>query len=296
MKPAYGQGRPCNVAELRATISPAASQRGQAGAGRSFSPLSSAPMSKPARDHAFSDETGMPRRPRILVVEDDSALRFAMAALLRLERFDVIEADCVEDAKAKLDPRLDLVICDLRLPDGEGLSLLAPLRAIDPTIAVLIVTGFGTVDLAVRALKNGAENFLSKPVDSDELLLQVRTALLRRGPRGNADALALEAEATRPGVKSRPTSEVHLRAPLSEEATLKDVEREAILRALLAENGRVEAAARRLGVPRSTLYQKVKVYGLHVPRGRVASDERALSAAVEGQQAPGRHDSDPTES
>ncbi len=235
-------------------------------------------MSNQARNLAFTDDTGKSKTPRILVVEDDPALRFAMCGVLRVQRFDVIEADCLEVATSKLDARLDLVISDLRLPDGEGLSLLAPLREIDPTIAVLIVTGFGTVDLAVRALKNGAENFLTKPVDSEELLSQVRAALLKRGPRRDVG----EGEQDPPGTKRRMASDVELRSP-APEATLKDVEREAIRRALVAENGRVEAAARRLGVPRSTLYQKVKVYGLHVPRVRGSSEKRLITREGEAQ-------------
>lgn len=243
-------------------------------------------MSNQARNLAFTDDTGKSKTPRILVVEDDPALRFAMCGVLRQQRFDVVEADCLEAATSKLDAHLDLVISDLRLPDGEGLSLLAPLREIDPTIAVLIVTGFGTVDLAVRALKNGAENFLTKPVDSEELLSQVRAALLKRGPRAHGDPDVVEDP---PGVKPRMASDVQLRAP-AQEATLKDVEREAIRRALLAENGRVEAAARRLGVPRSTLYQKVKVYGLHVPRVRTPSEKRMLPREAETPADPNHPD------
>jgi len=233
---------------------------------------------------------------RVLIVEDDPALRFAMCGVLRVHGFDVVEADSLEDATSKLEPSIAVVIADLRLPDGDGLALLPRARAIDPKIVVLIVTGFGTVDLAVRALKNGAENFLTKPVDPTELLSQVRHAIelqarSRSAVRGDsvadlrsgapADPSTDEPDKGPYGVEPRTTSEVKLRAisPVGEparELTLKDVEREAIRRALVAENGRVEAAARRLGVPRSTLYQKVKVYGLHVPRAR-ASDKRDKS-------------------
>jgi DNA-binding NtrC family response regulator len=238
-------------------------------------------MPNQARNLAFTDDTGTSKTPRILVVEDDPALRFAVSGVLRMQHFEVVEADCLEAATAKLDAGLDLVIADLRLPDGEGLSLLGLLRDIDPTIAVIIVTGFGTVDLAVRALKNGAENFLTKPVDSEELLSQVRAALLKRGPR----PIGEQVDDDVPPVKARMTSEVQLRA-MPEEATLKDVEREAIRRALVAENGRVEAAARRLGVPRSTLYQKVKVYGLHVPRVRGGSEKRVIDGVASTSPVP----------
>jgi DNA-binding NtrC family response regulator len=125
---------------------------------------------------------GWARATSVLVVEDDARVRFAICAALRDLGFHVTEADSVAAATSALALRTgpDVVITDLRLPDGDALELLPKLRAFDPSVPVFIVTGYGTIDLAVRAVKQGAEDFLTKPIDVNVLGSFVRRAVERR--------------------------------------------------------------------------------------------------------------------
>jgi DNA-binding NtrC family response regulator len=114
------------------------------------------------------------------LVEDDPSLRQAVAAMLRRRSLEVLEADSCEGALALFSTRPDVVLTDLRLPDSDAVTMLPQLRSIDPSIAVYIMTGFATIDVAVRAVKLGAEDFFTKPVDPATLLNCVKTSITQR--------------------------------------------------------------------------------------------------------------------
>jgi DNA-binding NtrC family response regulator len=114
----------------------------------------------------------------VLVVEDDEATRFGVCGSLRTSGFRVIEAESCAGAVAAFRERPDVVVTDLRLPDGDALCFLPQLRA--AAVPVLIVTGYGTIDLAVRAVKEGAEDFLTKPVDVKVLATCIHAAVDKR--------------------------------------------------------------------------------------------------------------------
>ncbi|MBX3207301.1 MAG: sigma-54-dependent Fis family transcriptional regulator [Labilithrix sp.] len=121
---------------------------------------------------------------RVLLVEDDPAERHGIAASLRARRYDVLEAASCEDAIELFALRPDIVITDLRLPDGDAVSLLPRLRAVDSTVPVYVMTGFATIDVAVRTVKLGAAEFFTKPVEMARLIGCVDHAL-RREPQRN---------------------------------------------------------------------------------------------------------------
>ena len=110
-------------------------------------------------------------RNKILIMEDEAAIRFGIQGFLEVHGYEVA---CVESCKGALDSfrsyRPDAMITDYMLPDGNALELLPRLREIDPGIPVIILTGHGSIDLAVRAIKEGAEQFLTKPVELPSLL------------------------------------------------------------------------------------------------------------------------------
>jgi len=140
--------------------------------------------------------------PRVLVVEDDERLRSGISAALRRLGFAVVEAASCESAAAALSSRPDAVITDLRLPDGDALNLLPRVKAFDASIPIFVVTGHATIDLAVKAVKQGAEDFLAKPVDLGALVGMVKKAIERRTarrsgarPRLSSDALATRSQA-----------------------------------------------------------------------------------------------------
>ena len=123
----------------------------------------------------------MPAPPRILIVEDKDSLRAMLRHALEGEGHEVVEArEGTEAGRALQDGQLALVLTDLRLPQGDGFSVLRAVKEFDEDIPVIVMTAFGTLEDAVRAMKEGALDFLAKPVDPEHLLLLVRRALEQR--------------------------------------------------------------------------------------------------------------------
>ena len=114
----------------------------------------------------------------ILLVEDKDSLRRVMRLTLEHAGYGVTEA---ADARSALNEistaRHSLVLTDLRMPNGSGLDVLRAARAADADVPVIVMTAFGSIDEAVQAMKDGAHDFLQKPVDSNHLLLLVERAL-----------------------------------------------------------------------------------------------------------------------
>src|SRR4051794_31218138 len=101
----------------------------------------------------------------LLVVEDDRAEREALARVLRLESYDVLTASSPQEALRHLGQPVDVVISDLCMGPESGIDLLRVWRKERPHTPFLMLTAFGTVDNAVTAMKLGAQDFLTKPVD-----------------------------------------------------------------------------------------------------------------------------------
>lgn len=107
---------------------------------------------------------------RILVIEDDNDLRFGVARSLRKDGYEVAEAASLPEAhKALAAHTFDVVLTDYNLGDDDGVALVEKLRGEGFTGAIIVMTGFGSIELAVRAMKVGADDFLEKPVKLDEL-------------------------------------------------------------------------------------------------------------------------------
>jgi DNA-binding NtrC family response regulator len=114
----------------------------------------------------------------ILVVDDERNILRIVATTLKAERYEVATAQSAEEAAERFaGDAFDLVITDLKLPGMSGLDLLERVRAERPDVPVLMITAFGTIETAVDAMKRGAFNYLTKPVNPDELLTVVREAL-----------------------------------------------------------------------------------------------------------------------
>jgi DNA-binding NtrC family response regulator len=114
---------------------------------------------------------------RILIVDDESNMRKILAANLALDRHAVTEASGVAQAVGYLAVnRYDAVITDQKMPDGEGLDVLARAHEIDPAVAVVLLTAFATVELAVESMRQGAFDFITKPFQPDVVRATARRA------------------------------------------------------------------------------------------------------------------------
>lgn len=117
-------------------------------------------------------------KKRILIVEDEESARGTMLDLLFEAGYEVHGAENGEEAvEMAKEYNFNLVITDLKMPKGDGLRVLEQIKKIDPQIIVIICTGYGTVDTAVRAMRLGAYDYITKPVKAEEMKLVIQRAL-----------------------------------------------------------------------------------------------------------------------
>ncbi len=132
---------------------------------------------------------------RVLVVDDDASLRESLALVLGAEGYEVAVA---EDATAALrraeESPIDVVLCDLRMPGMDGLELLPQLVRRLPGVPVLLMSAYGTADLAVEAMRRGAYDYLAKPFQPSEVLLALRKTRERERLRRTNQLLQREVD------------------------------------------------------------------------------------------------------
>jgi len=120
-------------------------------------------------------------RGSLLLVDDDRHVLDAMADWLREQGFEVFEAAGCREAVQQIEQRqLDLVLADIRLPDGDGFDVLAYCRERYPGLIVILITGYGTVETGIEAIRAGAFDLLTKPLIDEELHLSIERALSQR--------------------------------------------------------------------------------------------------------------------
>ena len=114
---------------------------------------------------------------KILIVDDEAAIRSALKEVLEYEGFTISEAPDGEAAlKMVLKESFDLIFCDIKMPKLDGLDFLSELKKEDIQVPVVMITGHGTIDTAVEALKRGAYDFIQKPLDLNRVLVSTRNA------------------------------------------------------------------------------------------------------------------------
>ncbi|WP_437598426.1 response regulator transcription factor [Sorangium sp. So ce590] len=181
-----------------------------------------------------------------LLVDDDDAFRTTLQGALRRRGVVARTAATIDEGLVALEYEpVDLVVIDYRMPRGDGLSALAKYRKLQPDAAIVMLTGFGDIPLAVAAMREGADTLLSKPVDADKLLREA--ANLR-------EAASLRDRQRPPPSSAAPT-------PPPGSLKLDDLEREAIRAALRESGGVVATAAKLLGIDRRTLQRKLRKLG-----------------------------------
>jgi DNA-binding NtrC family response regulator len=127
-------------------------------------------------------ETATPQSAgHILIIDDEAEIRESLETLLQLEGYTIAVAGSGEEGLAQIGQRsFDVVLLDLALPDKNGMDVLSEIRAQHPQQAVIMITAYGTVENAVRAMQSGATNFIQKPWDNEKLLADVRAAVARQ--------------------------------------------------------------------------------------------------------------------
>lgn len=197
----------------------------------------------------------------VLLVEDDDGLRFGLRSFLTSRGYRVAEASCCAEALARAGSAPDVALLDYELPDGDAIELMARLRAAGTKAPFVILTGNGTIPRAVQAVKQGAHEFLTKPVEMPRLLQLVAELVMHKNGANGDDGEEIGRTAS--GARS-----------------LWELEREALVDALVREGGRVGRAAKRLSIPRSTFYLKIKAHEIEVDKIRDGATERMLASSV----------------
>jgi DNA-binding NtrC family response regulator len=117
----------------------------------------------------------------ILIIDDESAIRESLLTLLEMEGYAVEASETGEEGLTRIaEHPFDLILLDLALPGMDGMEVLREIRERDPQLSVIMITAYGTVENAVKAMQSGATNFVQKPWDNEKLLADVRAAVARR--------------------------------------------------------------------------------------------------------------------
>ncbi len=198
---------------------------------------------------------------KVLIIEDDPALRNSIVQTLELEELEPIPTNGFVHARRTIRSNFrGVILTDIKMPDHSGFDVLRFVQSRDPDLPVIMVTGHSDVPTAMRAIKDGAYDYLEKPCDPDTLVDTLRRALDHR-------RLVLENREIRDELNQ-------VAAP--QDGTLAERmethERDILEEALIAEDGKVSAAAIRLGIPRNTLYDRMAKYNLVAKAYRRTSD------------------------
>ncbi len=137
---------------------------------------------------------------KLLIVDDELSVRDSLGKWFREEGYEVATADGATEALSRLaESRWDLALVDIKMRGTDGIELQRRMREIDPELMVIIMTGYASVETAVAALKNGAYDYVTKPLDPDEIAHQVQKALShRRVQQENVRLKETVAEVARP--------------------------------------------------------------------------------------------------
>ena len=196
---------------------------------------------------------------KVLFVDDDKSVREALGQTLDLMGFDVKSVGSFIEATDHISPSFDgAVLSDVRMPGKDGFDLLARCKQIDPDIPVVLLTGEGDIPLAVKAMENGAQNFLEKPVSSKRLAeVMERACALRTTIMENRALKTQLVQKDAARLLKRLNHQSNLENRSLAEA-LEIVEKHLIEEALQKFASRMPLVCAALNIPRKTLYDRMK--------------------------------------
>ena len=126
----------------------------------------------------------------ILIVDDEKNIRSSLARSLSLEGYDTVDADSAASGmEAVVREPVDLVLLDVRLPDGDGLQVLDWIKSRRPKLPVIVMSGHGSIDMAMEAIRKGAEDFIEKPLATEKILLTLSNTLQLADQQGELEVL-----------------------------------------------------------------------------------------------------------
>ncbi len=135
------------------------------------------------------------KKHNILVVDDDRIILDSVCEFLRLEDYIPTGAETIKEAMEQLRKRIfSVIVTDISMPDGNGLGLLRTIKKKYPELVVIVITGYGSIENAVEAIKLGAYDYLTKPIIDDELRLAVEKAVKQYALMNENQALRLQLE------------------------------------------------------------------------------------------------------
>ena len=123
----------------------------------------------------------MDKKPSLLIVDDELIVRDSLSKWFREENYEVHAADSAASALALLaEHHCDIALVDIKMPGTDGIELQSRMKAVDPELIVIIMTGYASVETAVTALKNGAYDYVTKPFDPDDIAHTLKNALAHK--------------------------------------------------------------------------------------------------------------------
>ncbi len=126
----------------------------------------------------------------ILIVDDEKNIRSSLARSLSLEGYETVDAATAQAGMdAALREAVDLVLLDVRLPDGDGLEVLGWIKTRRPNLPVIVMSGHGSIDMAMEAVRGGAEDFIEKPLATEKILITLSKTLKLAGQQDEIKAL-----------------------------------------------------------------------------------------------------------
>jgi DNA-binding response OmpR family regulator len=133
---------------------------------------------------APAEERPMSQAARILIVDDESSIRLTLSALLKREGYDIVSAENGQEAVAQLEQQaFDLLLVDLKMPGMDGMQVVAAARQRQPDLAIIVLTGHGSLDTAVEGLHQSIFDYLLKTTEPAQVLERVKAGLTGRAQR-----------------------------------------------------------------------------------------------------------------
>jgi len=133
---------------------------------------------------------------KILIVDDDAGVRESLEELLRLEDYQADSSGSGEDALEALSEGFDLVLLDIKMPGIDGVEVMHEIRKYHPDTRIIIITGYGSLESAIDAIRSGAQDYMLKPYTADDILVSIGKALSEKESRTRKEILIEQLESS----------------------------------------------------------------------------------------------------